>query len=123
MVYAQMLAERIRKHGSAVWLVNTGWTGGPYGVGSRFKLSYTRAILAAILDGSLAGAKYVEHPVFGLQMPAAVPGVPAEMLDPRATWADKAAYDAKAKDLAKRFRENDAKFALSDAVRAAGPRA
>ncbi|MFO0962914.1 MAG: phosphoenolpyruvate carboxykinase (ATP) [Phycisphaerales bacterium] len=123
MVYAQMLADRIRKHGSAVWLVNTGWTGGPYGVGSRFKLSYTRAILAAVLDGSLAGAKYVEHPIFGLQMPVAVPGVPAEMLDPRATWADKAAYDAKAKDLAKRFRENDAKFALSDAVRAAGPRA
>jgi phosphoenolpyruvate carboxykinase (ATP) len=106
-----------------VWLVNTGWTGGPYGVGSRFKLSYTRAILAAILDGSLANAKFVEHPVFGLHMPVAVPGVPAEMLDPRNTWADKAAYDAKAKDLAKRFRDNDAKYALSDAVRNAGPRA
>jgi phosphoenolpyruvate carboxykinase (ATP) len=106
-----------------VWLVNTGWTGGPYGVGSRFKLSYTRAILGAVLDGSLAGAKFVEHPVFGLRMPTAVPGVPAEVLDPRNTWADKAAYDAKAKDLAARFRANDAKFTLSDAVRGAGPKA
>jgi phosphoenolpyruvate carboxykinase (ATP) len=123
MVYAGMLAKKISEHKSSVWLVNTGWTGGPYGVGSRFKLSYTRAILAAILDGSLANAKFVEHPVFGLHMPVAVPGVPAEMLDPRNTWADKAAYDAKAKDLAKRFRDNDAKYALSDAVRNAGPRA
>ncbi len=123
MVYAGMLAERIKQHKSAVWLVNTGWTGGAYGTGSRFKLAYTRAILAAVLDGSLAGAKFVEHPVFGLHMPTAVPGVPTELLDPRNTWSDKGAYDAKAKDLARRFRENDAKYALSDAVRAAGPRA
>jgi phosphoenolpyruvate carboxykinase (ATP) len=118
-----MLAEKLKKHGSSVWLINTGWTGGPYGVGHRFKLSYTRAILSAVLDGSLANAKLVEHPVFGLMMPTAVPGVPAEVLDPRNTWADKAAYDAKAKDLAARFRANDAKYALSDAVRKAGPRA
>ena len=123
MAYAAMLAEKLKKHGSSVWLINTGWTGGPYGVGHRFKLSYTRAILSAVLDGSLAGAKLVEHPVFGLMMPTAVPGVPAEVLDPRNTWADKAAYDAKAKDLAARFRANDAKYALSDAVRKAGPRA
>lgn len=123
MVYAGMLAERIKKHGSGVWLVNTGWTGGAYGVGSRFKLAYTRAILSAILDGSLARARYVEHTILGLSMPTEVPGVPSEVLDPRGTWADKAAYDAKAKDLARRFRENDAKYSLSDAVRAAGPRA
>jgi phosphoenolpyruvate carboxykinase (ATP) len=123
MAYAAMLAEKLKKHGSSVWLINTGWTGGPYGVGHRFKLSYTRAILSAVLDGSLANAKLVEHPVFGLMMPTAVPGVPAEVLDPRNTWADKAAYDAKAKDLAARFRANDAKYALSDAVRKAGPRA
>ena len=123
MAYAAMLADKIKQHGSTVWLVNTGWTGGPYGVGSRFKLSYTRAILSAVLDGSLAGAKFVEHPVFGLHMPTAVPGVPTEVLDPRNTWADKAAYDAKAKDLATRFRANDAKYTLSDAVRTAGPKA
>jgi phosphoenolpyruvate carboxykinase (ATP) len=123
MAYAAMLADKIKQHGSTVWLVNTGWTGGPYGVGSRFKLSYTRAILSAVLDGSLASAKFVEHPVFGLHMPTAVPGVPTEVLDPRNTWADKAAYDAKAKDLATRFRANDAKYTLSDAVRTAGPKA
>ncbi|MFO0783834.1 MAG: phosphoenolpyruvate carboxykinase (ATP) [Phycisphaerales bacterium] len=123
MVYAEMLADRIRKHSSGVWLVNTGWTGGPYGVGNRFKLSYTRAILSAVLDGSLAKASFVEHPIFGLHMPTVVPGVPTEVLDPRNTWADKAAYDAKAKDLAKRFRDNDVKYTLSDAVRKAGPRA
>ncbi len=122
MVYAGMLAERIRQHKSTVWLVNTGWTGGPYGVGSRFKLAYTRAILASILDGTCANSGFAVHPIFGLQMPTAVHGVPAEVLDPRHTWADKGAYDAKAKDLAKRFRENDAKYKLSDAVRAAGPR-
>ena len=123
MAYAAMLAEKLKQHGSAVWLINTGWTGGPYGVGSRFKLSYTRAILSAVLDGSLANATFVEHPVFGLHMPTAVPGVPTEVLDPRNTWADKAAYDAKAKDLATRFRANDAKYTLSDAVRTAGPKA
>jgi len=123
MAYAAMLADKIKQHGSTVWLVNTGWTGGPYGVGSRFKLSYTRAILSAVLDGSLASAKFVEHPVFGLHMPTAVPGVPTEVLDPRNTWTDKAAYDAKAKDLATRFRANDAKYTLSDAVRTAGPKA
>ena len=123
MAYAAMLAEKIKQHGSTVWLVNTGWTGGPYGVGNRFKLSYTRAILSAVLDGSLANAKFVEHPIFGLHMPTAVPGVPTEVLDPRNTWADKAAYDAMAKDLATRFRGNDAKYTLSDGVRKAGPKA
>jgi len=123
MVYAQMLAERIRKHGSHVWLLNTGWTGGPYGVGSRFKLAYTRAMVNAIHDGSLKSVQTVEHPILGLHMPVSVPGVPAEVLDPRNTWKDKAAYDAKAKELAAKFRDNDRKFEISAAVRAAGPKA
>ena len=122
MVYAEMLAERIKKYGANVWLLNTGWTGGPYGVGHRFKLAYTRAFVTGILDGSLAKATFMEHPIFGLQMPTAVAGVPSEVLNPRDTWSDKAAYDAKATDLAKRFRENDIKFKVSDLVRAAGPR-
>ncbi len=123
MVYAGLLAKRIAEHKCDVWLLNTGWTGGPYGVGSRFKLAWTRAFVTGILNGSLRKASFVAHPVFGLEMPTAVAGVPSEVLDPRNTWKDRAAYDAKAADLAKRFRENDAKFTLSDAVRAAGPRA
>lgn len=121
MRYAEMLRDRIARHGSHVWLLNTGWTGGPYGTGSRFKLGYTRAFVSAILDGSLAKATWVKDPIFGLSIPAAVPGVPSELLNPRNTWSDKAAYDAKAKDLAARFRANDAKFKVTDEVRAAGP--
>jgi len=122
MVYAQMLADRIKKHKADVWLLNTGWTGGPYGVGERFKLKYTRAFVHAILDGSLRGVKFEEHPIFGLHMPTTAPGVPAEVLSPRNTWKDKVAYDGKAKHLAKLFRDNDAKYQVSDAVRSAGPR-
>ncbi|HMN95274.1 MAG TPA: phosphoenolpyruvate carboxykinase (ATP) [Phycisphaerales bacterium] len=122
MVYAELLASRIARHGCDVWLLNTGWTGGPYGTGHRFKLAWTRAFVNAILDGSLRGASWRKHPVFGLAMPTAVAGVPSEVLDPRNTWSDPAAYDAKAADLARRFRENDAKFRLSEAVRAAGPK-
>jgi len=122
MVYAKMLAEKIDKHGSDVWLLNTGWTGGPYGTGSRFKLAYTRAFVTAILNGSLRNVEFETHPIFGLQMPTTAPGVPAEVLNPRNTWQDRAAYDAKAKQLAKLFKENDAKFEIADAVRAAGPK-
>ena len=121
MRYAELLRDRIAAHRSDVWLLNTGWTGGPYGTGSRFKLAYTRAFVTAILDGSLSRATWTTHPIFGLQMPTAVAGVPSVVLDPRNTWADKSAYDAKAKDLAQRFRTNDAKFAMSDDVRCAGP--
>lgn len=121
-VYAGMLAERIKKHRANVWLLNTGWTGGPYGVGARFKLAYTRAMVTAILDGSLAGASFSTDPVFGLSIPASVPNVPGNVLNPRDTWKDQAAYDAKARDLAARFRANDQKFEMPDAVRAAGPR-
>ncbi len=120
--YADMLAKKIEKHDANVWLLNTGWSGGPYGVGQRFKLSYTRAMVTSILNGSLAKAPFETDPVFGLSIPKTVDGVPDEVLAPRGTWKDKAAYDEKAKDLAKRFRENDAKFEMPDAVRKAGPR-
>ncbi len=121
-VYADMLADKIDRHGAGVWLLNTGWSGGPYGVGERFELAWTRAMVAAILDGSLAGAKYTADPIFGLEIPDQVPGVPSNVLHPRNTWGDKADYDVKAKELAARFRDNDAKFDLSDAIRNAGPR-
>ncbi len=121
-VYADWLARRIDEHGSNVWLLNTGWTGGPYGVGERFKLSWTRAFVHAILNGSLADAETTEHPIFGLHMPVHCAGVPEEVLDPRNTWRDGAAYDQQATELARRFRENDATCDIPDAVRAAGPR-
>ncbi len=122
LVYAEMLAEKIRRHGAKVWLLNTGWTGGPYGVGERFKLSWTRTFVSRILDGSLDDVACREHPIFGLHMPTAVRDVPSEVLDPINTWKDKAAYEAKARDLAKRFRENDAKYELTDEVRRGGPK-
>ena len=121
MVYADWLARRIEEQGSDVWLLNTGWTGGPYGVGNRFKLSWTRTFVDRILDGSLARAEYAAHPIFGLHIPTSVEGVPAEVLDPRNTWTDKDAYDAQARSLAEQFRQNDAKFQIDDDVRAAGP--
>ena len=105
-----------------MWLLNTGWTGGPYGVGERFKLGFTRAFVTAILDGSLGDVKYEMHPIFGLHMPKAAPNVPSEVLDPRSTWTDKDGYDVKAKQLATLFRENDAKYDIASDVRAAGPK-
>ena len=122
MVYAEWLQRRTSEHGANVWLLNTGWTGGPYGVGERFSLKWTRTFVDRILDGSLSNASFVEHPVFSLMMPTAVEGVPSEVLDPRNTWSDKEAYDVAAADLAAKFRANDGKFLISDAVRNAGPR-
>ncbi len=122
ITYAKQLADKIAKHGTNVWLLNTGWTGGAYGTGSRFKLAYTRAMVTAILNGSLAKAKFTPDEVFGLPIPDAVPNVPAEVLHPKNTWKDKAAYDTQAKKLAKLFRENDATFDMPEAVRKAGPR-
>ncbi len=124
-VYARMLGEQIAKYGSRVWLVNTGWTGGAYGTGSRMKLSYTRAMVRAALSGELDGAAFVKDPVFGFDVPKAVPGVPAELLTPRGTWADGAAYDAQAKKLASMFRDNFEQFKaqVPDAVLKAGPAA
>jgi phosphoenolpyruvate carboxykinase (ATP) len=124
-VYARGLGERIARHGSRVWLVNTGWTGGPFGVGSRMKIAHTRAMINAALSGALDDVQYQRHPIFNLDMPASCPGVPAEVLDPRSTWSDTAAYDAQAKKLAGMFVENFKAFAadVDPAVVEAGPRA
>ncbi len=123
-VYANLLREKLQKHGSDVWLVNTGWSGGPYGVGKRMSLDITRAIVTAVLQGDLKDVETVEDPIFGLQVPVAVPGVPSEVLNPRSTWSDQAAYDAKALDLATKFKENFRKYADQAApeVLAAGPK-
>ena len=122
--YADMLGRLIDEHGCRVWLVNTGWSGGPYGVGKRMKIAYTRHMVHAILDGSLDRTPTRDDPVFGLAVPTAVPNVPAEVLDPRGTWPDPAAYDVQAHRLAEMFRENFAKFesAADESVRVAGPK-
>jgi phosphoenolpyruvate carboxykinase (ATP) len=122
--YAELLAEKLRKHGATTWLVNTGWSGGAYGVGSRIKLKFTRAIIDAIHAGTLASAPTVEDPVFGFQVPTSCPEVPAEILQPRNTWTDKAAYDEKAKKVAGLFRENFKKYEAqaSAEVRGGGPK-
>ena len=122
--YAQLLGEKIAKHGVQCWLVNTGWTGGPFGVGQRMRLSYTRAIVRAALAGRLDKVANVTEPVFGLAVPQHVPNVPDEVLLPRKTWADTAAYDAQAARLAKLFTNNFAQFEdhVAAAVREAGPK-
>ncbi|HEX3986234.1 MAG TPA: phosphoenolpyruvate carboxykinase (ATP) [Acidobacteriaceae bacterium] len=122
-VYAEMLGRRLREHRAECWLVNTGWTGGAFGVGKRMSLPHTRAMVHAALDGRLAKAEFTAEPAFGLSIPATCPGVPSELLNPRNAWADKAAYDAQAKLLASKFVENFKKFDVPDAVRKAGPRA
>jgi phosphoenolpyruvate carboxykinase (ATP) len=123
-VYAKMLGERIARHQSRVWLVNTGWTGGPPGVGSRMKIAYTRAMLTAALNGQLDNVKYQKHDIFNLDIPMTCPGVPDSVLDPRSTWPDKDAYDAQAKKLAGMFVENFKAFEkhVDSSVKAAGPR-
>ncbi len=121
--YAEMLGEKIRRHSARVFLVNTGWTGGPYGEGQRIKLAHTRRMVNAALAGELDDAQTRPDPVFGLAVPTQVEGVPDELLDPRGTWADPEAYDRKARELARMFAENFERYAgtASDAVRAAGP--
>jgi len=109
-VYAELLAEKIRTHNSNVWLVNTGWTGGPYGTGHRMKLAYTRKMLSEALAGNLDRIEYSEDPFFGLSMPSNVTGIPSDILNPRNTWRDKEAYDKKANELAKMFTENFNQF-------------
>jgi phosphoenolpyruvate carboxykinase (ATP) len=123
-VYAQMLGEKLERHDSRVWLVNTGWTGGPTGVGSRIKLAFTRRMVHAALGGELDGAATYTDPLFGLAVPEHVEGVPDKLLRPRETWADPADYDEKAAHLADLFVENFEKFesGVSEGVRAAGPR-
>ena len=110
-VYGRMLAERIARDGSDCWLVNTGWTGGAYGTGSRMSIGHTRALLRAALDGSLAQVEFEQDPFFGLMVPKAVPGVPSHVLNPRESWADKAAYDRTARELVARFEANFESFA------------
>ncbi len=110
-VYGRMLADLIKQHGADCWLVNTGWTGGAFGTGQRMSIQHTRALLAAVLDGSLRDARYVRDPFFGLMMPQDVPGIPNDVLDPRQSWPDKGAYDAAARDLVARFEKNFATFA------------
>ena len=122
--YAAMLAERLEQYGVRAWLVNTGWTGGPYGTGERMDINHTRSMVRAALDGRLDGIPTVTDPIFGVEVPTACPDVPAEFLQPRSTWADAAAYDRQAAALARMFVENFAAFAdgVPDAVRDAGPR-
>jgi phosphoenolpyruvate carboxykinase (ATP) len=124
-VYGQMLADLIAQHGADCWLVNTGWSGGQYGVGRRMSIRHTRALLRAALDGTLAHARFHKDPFFGLSIPEHVPGVPSEVLDPRQAWADKAAYDRMARHLVERFEANFASFeaGVGDEVRAAAIRA
>jgi len=123
--YARMLGDKIAKHDARVWLVNTGWTGGGYGVGKRMKIAYTRAMIRAVLSGALDAVGYETDPVFNLAIPSSCPDVPGEVLKPRATWADGAAYDAQAAKLARMFVENFKTFeqGVSAEVIAAGPKA
>jgi phosphoenolpyruvate carboxykinase (ATP) len=118
-----MLGKLIDQHGSDVWLVNTGWSGGAYGVGSRMKLPHTRAMVRAVLSGELRSVPTATDPIFGLAMPTTCGGVPDEVLNPRNTWPDAAKYDEAAKKLAEMFKKNFEKFGNVDsAIKAAGPR-
>ncbi len=121
--YAEMLGKLIDQHGSRVWLVNTGWSGGAYGVGKRMKLSFTRALVRAALAGQLDGVATRTDPTFALAVPQHVPGIPDEILRPRDTWSDGSAYDAQARKLAEMFRKNFEKFGEVDSrIRDAGPK-
>ena len=123
-VYAHMLGEKLDRHRASVWLVNTGWTGGPFGEGRRMPIQATRALLHAALSGELAGFEFRTDPVFGFDVPVAVPGVQTSLLNPRLTWTDPDAYDAKARELAQMFRDNFERFEdVAPGVAAAGPRA
>jgi phosphoenolpyruvate carboxykinase (ATP) len=123
--YARLLAERLAQHGARCYLVNTGWTGGPHGVGRRMDLDHTRAMVRAAIAGDLDGVEHITDPVFGLRVPTRCPGVPDSVLQPRQTWRDPAAYDRQARALAGQFARNFQQFAagVPDAVRAAGPAA
>ncbi len=122
-VYAEMLGRRLREHDAQCWLVNTGWQGGPYGVGKRMDIPYTRAMVDSAVEGTLAKVEFEVEPSFGLTIPKTCPGVPANLLSPRNAWADKAAYDRAAADLCARFAKNFEQFDAPEAVRRAGPKA
>lgn len=123
VVYARLLGKKIRGHHANVWLVNTGWTGGPYGIGKRIRLKYTRAMINAALTGALDNIPYIEHPIFNIQMPATCPDVPDSILYPRNTWASGEAYDDKAYQLAQSFIKNFEQYSESCSVEVinAGP--
>jgi phosphoenolpyruvate carboxykinase (ATP) len=123
--YSTMLSEKLKEHGTRCYLINTGWSGGPYGVGSRIDITETRAMVSAVIGGKLDGAETREDPFFGLHVPKEVPGVPTGVLDPRSTWDDKDAYDEQARKLADLFTENFKKFEgeVSEEVKKAGPKA
>ncbi|MDB4921650.1 phosphoenolpyruvate carboxykinase (ATP) [Mucilaginibacter sp.] len=111
VAYAELLGNKIKKHNVKVWLINTGWTGGPYGTGKRMRLKYTRAMISAALNGDLDNVKYTRQPIFNLQMPQTCPNVPDNLLDPRNTWANADAYDERANDLAAAFIKNFEQYA------------
>jgi phosphoenolpyruvate carboxykinase (ATP) len=119
-----MLGEKMGRYGVNAWFINTGWTGGPYGVGKRMSIHHTRAIVHAALDGKLDDVETMTDAVFGLQVPLNCPGVPSEVLNPRNTWQDKSAYDTQAVKLARQFAQNFAQYIddVGDDVRSAGPR-
>lgn len=122
-VYAKLLGQKIEEHNVQVWLVNTGWTGGPFGVGRRINLPYTRSMVHAVQDGDLDDVELETEPYFSLQVPKSVPGVPEDVLHPQVTWGDKSAYEQKAKELAQKFNAAFAQFSegVSEEVRSAGP--
>jgi len=122
--YAAMLGQKIRENNVKVWLINTGWSGGPYGIGTRIRLKITRAIINAVLDGGLDTVEYEKHPVFGIAIPKTCPNVPSNILDPRNTWSDRSEYDEKSRLLAGRFIENFRKYesAVSEEIRASAPK-
>jgi len=121
-VYARMLGERIARHGAKCWLVNTGWTGGAYGVGERMKIAHTRAMVRAALDGRLTEVSTMEHPEFGLLIPESCPDVPNDVLNPKNTWRDKHAYESTARELSKRFETNFKQYEayVDEDIKAAG---
>ena len=120
-VYAEMLGQRLQQHQTTCWLINTGWSGGRFGVGQRMSIRISRALVSAALAGIFDHAEFVREPAFGLHIPLSCPDVPPEVLNPRNSWADKAAYDLQAADLAARFQANFSQFDAPDSVRAAGP--
>jgi phosphoenolpyruvate carboxykinase (ATP) len=124
MRYAELLGQKQARHQAGCWLVNTGWSGGPYGVGSRMSIEVSRAVVAAILGDGLVEARFRTDPTFGFQIPDSCPGVSSRVLSPRDTWPDPAGYDAKARELAELFKKNFEAYAAacSAEVRAAGPR-
>jgi phosphoenolpyruvate carboxykinase (ATP) len=122
-VYAELLHKRLKEHACEIWLVNTGWQGGKYGVGKRMAIPYTRLMVSAAVEGKLKNVEFVTEPAFGLAVPKHVPGVPDEVLMPRDSWADKAEYDKTAAHLAELFEKNIQKFDVSEQVRNAGPKA